>query len=413
MRIFVRTLALSFVLLLVGTLAFAQGTTGNLVGTVTSEGAGLPGVTVTITSPAMQGSRTTVSGDTGGYSFASLPPGDYSVQFDLSGMSAVTKKVRVNLAQTSRADADLRQSSLSEAITVTAAAPAALETTEVSTNFSSQTIAELPTLNRTITTAALLAPGVNDAGPNKQIIISGAQSFDNLFLVNGVVVNENLRGQPHNLFIEDAVQETTVLTGGAISAEYGRFTGGVVSTITKSGGNEFSGSLRDSLRNEAWQEKTALVGEADHLDDINSVYEGTLGGRIIRDRLWFFVAGRKEKSSTSAETTVSKIPFAQGVDEKRVEGKLTANIAAQHSLVGSYLDVKRTETNNRFGNVVDLASLADRQLPNSLKGLHYSGILTKNLLLEAQYSKMNFAFVGGGAMTHDRILGTLLRDTAT
>jgi outer membrane receptor for ferrienterochelin and colicin len=420
MKIFVRAVALFSLLLLIGGAALGQGTTGNLVGTASTDGIGVPGVTVTLSSPALQGTRTAVTEDGGAYSFPGLPPGDYTVTFELSGMQTVTRRLRVNLAQTSRADADLRPAALSEAITVTASAPAALETTEVSSNFTSETIAELPTLNRNITTAALIAPGVNDAGPNKQIVISGAQSFDNLFLVNGVVVNENLRGQPHNLFIEDAVQETTVLTGGAISAEYGRFTGGVISTITKSGGNEFHGTFRDSFRNDAWQSKTALVGEADHLDDVNSVYEGTLGGRIIRDRLWFFGAGRKEKSAISAETTpvragltASIVPFVQNVDETRVEGKLTGLITSKHSLVGSYLDVKRKETNNRFGNVVDLRSLTDRELPNQLRALHYNGIITDNFLVEASYNEMDFAFVGGGAMTRDLIEGTLLRDTNT
>ncbi|HEX8411047.1 MAG TPA: TonB-dependent receptor [Thermoanaerobaculia bacterium] len=413
MKIHVRGATLFVLLLLVVSTALGQGTSGSLIGTVTSEGNGLPGVTVTLSSPSLQGTRTAVTGEAGGYSFPSLPPGDYTVVFELEGLQTVTKKLRVNLTQTSRSDIDLRPSAVSEAITVTAAAPAALETTEISSNFTGETINELPTLNRTVATAALLAPGVNDAGPNKQIVISGAQSFDNLFLVNGVVVNENLRGQPHNLFIEDAIQETTVLSGGAISAEYGRFTGGVVSTITKSGGNEFSGSLRDSFRNDQWQSKTSFVGEADHLDDINSVYEGTLGGRILRDRLWFFAAGRQEKSSISAETVVSRIPFVQTTDETRLEGKLTGQITTNHSVVGSYLDVKRKETNNRFGNVVDLASLTPRELPNSLRGLHYNGVLTNNLFIEAQYSEMDFAFVGGGASSRDRIMGTLLRDTAT
>lgn len=412
MKIF-RSTTLVSLLLLVCASAFGQGITGSLVGTVTSEGNGLPGVTVTVSSPALQGTRTAVTGDTGGYSFPALPPGQYSVSFELSGMQTVTKKLTVALAQTARGDAELRPSAMTEAITVTASAPAALETTEVSTNFTGETISELPTLNRTINTAALMSPGVNDAGPNNQITISGAQSFDNLFLVNGVVVNENLRGQPHALFIEDAIQETTVLSGGSISAEFGRFTGGVVSTITKSGGNDFSGSLRDSLRNDSWKSKTDFVGEADHLDDINSVYEGTLGGRILRDRLWFFLAGREEKTETSAETVESRIPFVQGQDQRRVEAKLTAQVTAKHNVVGSYLDVDTTQTNNLFGNVVDVRSLTDRQLPNTLQALHYNGVLTDNLLLEAQYSMMDFAFVGGGAMTRDRIEGTLLRETGT
>ena len=71
------------------------------------------------------------------------------------------------------------------------------------------------------------------------------------------MVGENLRGQPDNLFIEDAIQEITTLSG-SISAEYGRFTGGVVSTLTKSGSNEFHGSFRDSLSNPKWTSKLRL-----------------------------------------------------------------------------------------------------------------------------------------------------------
>ena len=71
-------------------------------------------------------------------------------------------------------------------------------------------------------------------------------SFENLWLINGVVVNENSRGQSLNLFIEDAIEESNVSIG-SVSAEYGRFTGGVINVVTKSGGNRFSGSLRVSL----------------------------------------------------------------------------------------------------------------------------------------------------------------------
>lgn len=404
-------------LLLVCSTVLAQGVTSTLTGSVTTEGKALPGVTVTVSSRSLQGTRTTVTGESGGYSFAALPPGDYEVTFELAGLQPATKRVSLNLAQTSRADVDLKLSAITEAITVTASSPAALETFEISSNFQAENIENLPTL-RTLRATTLLAPGVTDAGPNKNITISGAQAFDSLFLVNGVVVNENLRGQPHNLFIEDAIQETTVLTGG-VSAEYGRFTGGVVSTITKSGGNEFSGSFRDSFTNDVWKEKTDFVDpvrgtpEPDHSDRVNNVYEATLGGRVIRDRLWFFGAGRKEKSSTTLSTVATNIPFVQGREETRWEGKLTGMVTTKHSVVGSYLDVDFTITNNRFGNIVDLRSLYDQGQPNKLTSLHYNGILTNNLLIEGQYSAMDFSFIGGGALTHDLIEGTLLRDTAT
>src|SRR5438132_5384044 len=82
--------------------AFAQ-TTGSLVGTVTSSGAPLPGVTVTITSPAMQGERTAVSGPNGDYNFAAVPPGTYSVRFEIEGMQRVTKPTNVRLGEIARA----------------------------------------------------------------------------------------------------------------------------------------------------------------------------------------------------------------------------------------------------------------------------------------------------------------------
>ena len=118
-----------------------------------------------------------------------------------------------------------------------------------------------------------------------------------------MIVNENLRGQPGPLYIEDAIQETTVLTAG-VSAEFGRFTGGVVSTITKSGGNAFSGSLRDNIMNPSWVHKTNFAAQPDHPNDIRHQFEGTYGGRIVRDRLWFFSAGRYRKVETSSGSEV-------------------------------------------------------------------------------------------------------------
>ena len=349
-------------ILLIATSAYPQ-TTASLTGTITTDGNPLPGATVTISSPALQGTRTAITGDSGGYSFPGLNPGVYSVRAELSGLAPVTRQVTLSLAQTSRADADLKVSSVSEAITVTASAPAVLETTQIARNFRSEEISKLP-VARTITGMTLLAPGVSSSGVNNQITISGAPSAENLFLVNGVVVGENLRGQPRNLFIEDALQETTVLTGG-ISAEYGRFTGGVVTAITKSGGNEFSGSLRDSLSNPDWRAKTPIPTEADHVDVTNNTYEATLGGFVLRDRLWFFGAGRKFERSDQRFTGFTNLPFVFGEDETRLEGKLTGQLTQRHTVVGSYLEIDRTEINSAFGTIVDLTSIdPDRQLPD-------------------------------------------------
>jgi hypothetical protein len=388
-----------------------QGTTGTLVGTVTSGGAPLPGVLVTISSPAMQGTRSIVTGEGGGFHFQALPPGVYTLRYELEGMQQLTKQVTIGLAQTSRGDAEMRMSSVGESLTVTASAPAVVETSQVTTNFEGQMINELPT-GREIRDITLLSPGVSEGAVNDQIVISGAMSFDNLFLVNGVVVNENLRGQPHDLFIEDAIQETTVLTGG-VSAEYGRFTGGVVSTLTKSGGNEYSGSFRDSISNPSWTSKTDYADETDPLDELNETYEATLGGRIIYDRLWFFGAGRHEDRELSEQLRLTNIPYVESSQERRWEAKLTGQVTPKHNVTASYLQTALDENNIiTFGPVVDVRSLAERTRDQTLLALGYNGVLTNNLLLEAQFSRMDDDLVRGSKV-RDLIEGTLLRDAST
>ncbi|HVS31545.1 MAG TPA: TonB-dependent receptor, partial [Thermoanaerobaculia bacterium] len=412
MKQFTKFTTVLSVLLLMAISVSAQ-TTASLTGTATSEGTGLPGVTVTISSPSLQGTRSTVTGDGGGYGFQALPPGEYTVRFELEGMQPTTRRVRVGLAQTARADADLRFSAMTEAITVTAAAPAVIETSEITTNISSALLNELP-VQRNILAAVSLSPSVAPGlagradNPNLGFSISGAASSDSVFLVNGVVVGENLRGQPHNLFIEDAVQETTIMTGG-VSAEFGRFTGGVVSTLTKSGGNEFSGSLRDSFTNPSWTAK-APNQTAENSDVLSEVYEATLGGYAVRDRLWFFGAGRMTEATQPFFTTLTNIPYDRLREETRLEGKFTGQITSKHNLVVSYLDIKDDLQNDSQFNIMDTASLINRSLPNSLLAVLYNGIVTNNLLLEGSYSKKEFAFVGSGSQFSDPINGTLLVD---
>ena len=128
------------------------------------------------------------------------------------------------------------------------------KTAQIATNFSQDLIANLPT-SRDLNSILLMAPGVHPTGPAGAFSFGGSVTFENLFLLNGVSINENIRGQAFDTAIEDAIQETTVANGG-VSAEFGRFSGGVVNIITKSGGNQFSGSLRESLNNDKWRTLT-------------------------------------------------------------------------------------------------------------------------------------------------------------
>ncbi|HEY0158033.1 MAG TPA: TonB-dependent receptor [Thermoanaerobaculia bacterium] len=423
MKIEFRNLVLLALIVLAGVSpAFAQ-TTATVTGTVTTDGAPLPGATVTITSPQMQGNRTTVTGDAGGYNFSGIPAGDYTVTIELAGMTSATRKVQVGPGQTGRADADLRVSAVSEAITVTASAPSVLETPTVSQNIQQELVEELP-IARTVNAAALLAPGVTgNTTANNQFSISGSPGYDNLIMVNGVVISEAVRSQILPLYIEDAIQETTIMTGG-VSAEYGRFTGGVINSITKSGGNEFSGSLRDSFTSPDWSDENPLqiTPAQQNVHKLGQVWEATLGGYILRDRLWFFAAGRDTETDNPVatrlvpgDTTNTSLTSSSVTTETRYEGKLTGQLTPSHTLMGSYFESESVQTNYQFTPAsYDLESLSpDRQDPRELLTARYNGIFATNLMIEAQFTDMEWGVsLGGGARFTDPIRGTIVRNRA-
>ena len=411
--------AAAFVLLFAPTL-FGQ-TTATLTGVVSSGETPVPGVTVTITSPALQGGRVTTTGEAGAFQFSALPPGDYTVKFERDGMDSVSLTTRLSLSQTARADVQMYMRGQWD-ITVVPDAPTVLETPQVATTLTLREIDRLPVQRNQLATSQL-APGVTaNVLSNGQLQIAGGAGYDNLVLVNGVVVTENVRSQMRPMYVEDAIEETTLLTG-AITAEYGRFTGGVVNTITRSGGNGFEGSLRDSMSNAAWAAQTPALEAREN--SLNHVWETTLGGAALRDRLWFFAAGRWAKNDMARQTVAvpaftaappssasPRINYTEGNDQKRYEGKLTGTIGARHALVASYFGIDTRGTNARFNaNIYDEASLTSQHDPESLGALHYDGVLAENLLLQAHLSRRTYS-LESGAETTDRIAGTLLLDRA-
>src|SRR5712671_4238860 len=242
--------------------ATAQTTNGTITGHVAdAQGLALPGVTVNASSPNLQGVRTVVTSENGDFVLSLLPSGVYTVSFELSGFQTITKTATLAPTQTLPLDATLGPAAVSETVNVVGrAADVLTQTSQVATNFKQDLLRTLPTTGD-INAVLLLAPAVHPSGPGGNYSISGAMSFESLFMVNGVTVNENIRGQANNLYIEDAIQETTVATAG-VSAEFGRFSGGVINVITQSGGNRFSGSFRDTLNNDNWRSYTLLPAGA-------------------------------------------------------------------------------------------------------------------------------------------------------
>ena len=385
--------------------AAAQGLqTGILTGTARdTQGGVLPGVTVTASSPALQGTRSAVTDQNGVYILRGLPPGAYTVRFELVGLETREEKGEVLLGSTTSVDTTMAVAGVTEAVEVTAnVTPAPLETPSLGANFGYETVNSLPT-PRTLDGIAELAPGLTDNTPNAgQVTISGAFAYDNVFLVDGVDINDNLFGSANDLFIEDAIAETQVLTAG-VPAEYGRFGGGIINAITKSGSNVFGGSFRASLTNPSWTTETPYERQEgiDRESDVSPTYEGTFGGPILRDRLWFFGAGRWADTADAGTFPELGAPVTRTEENRRVEAKGTGTFADNQTVSATYIRNATTQVRPSFTFSIDPATIIDRELPNDLFVASYNGVLGSRLFANVQYSQKQFGFRGtGGTSTN-------------
>ena len=325
-------------------LAFASAalaqTTASLTGTVTTGGQPLAGVTVTISSPALQGMRVAITGESGAYDFASLPPGHYRVVFTRPDFVAIPRNAVLRLSQTARVEGEMYPRATDLQITVTAPVEPVLERPQVSTSLTLQQIERLPVLRNQLATAQF-APGVNgNTLSNGQLQISGGPGYDNLVLVNGVVVTENTRGQMRPMYVEDAIQETTVLTG-AISAR-------VRALQRRRGQHDHEVGRQRALRLAARLARAARAGRRRRRrceareSRLNHVWESD--ARRLRDARPALVLHRRtlgEERHGAADGAVPRSPipprpppaisYAEGNDQKRWEGKLTAQLGARQT----------------------------------------------------------------------------------
>jgi hypothetical protein len=362
----------------------------------------------------LQGPRSTVTDGTGSYTLLNLPAGEYEVTFELSGFETITQKTIVQLGLFVEQNVSMRPAGLTETVRVVAETPAPIATPVVGANFTHEEIEQLAT-PRTLQGIAQLSPAVSENTPNTgQIVINGAFAFDNVFMINGVDVNDNQFAQPQNLFIEDAIQETQVLTAG-ISAEYGRFSGGVINAITKSGSNTFSGSGRVNFLNPSWTTATPFevergTADAAHPDTLQNSLEGTFGGPLLKDALWFFTSGRYQSIDSTATLAQTGAVLPTNDNNKRAEIKLTGTLAQKHTIQGGYLNDPRKRTNNSGiqAFVIDPHSEVDRENPNWYTFLNYRGVF-RNSLVEGQFSERKFSFQNEGGTDTNLVTGSPFR----
>ena len=290
---------------------------GSISGTVKdASGAIVSGVKLTLTNTGTNAKTQATSDVNGEFLFLQLPPATYSLVAESSGFKKVNvSSVLVQVDQVTRLDFALEVGSLSDSVQVEAATPL-LENDKstVSNVVDNITIASMPLNARQFLDLALLTPGTLPAANGTQgggFNVSGARSQSNLFLLDGISNMDTQVNSGLNAFrITDAVQEFAVQTSVA-TAEFGRGAGGQVSIVTKSGTNQLHGSLFEYLRNSDLDAAdfftNKLNGKKNPLH--RNQYGGTLGGPILRDKL--FVFGSYEGFRQVAPTvSTTRVPTA-------------------------------------------------------------------------------------------------------
>src|SRR2546425_2306135 len=276
----------------------SQITTGTIQGEVTDEKGGLvPGATVEIKNLDINFSRTETTGPDGRFTFLLLPPGRYTATISKPGFATIVQEnVNLTVGQSLSLPVGMKVSAVEERIVVTATPTIEVAKTESSRSLDQLTVATTPILGRMFEDLLTLTPGVSIVqGPDgDEINFNGQRGvFNNISLDGGDYNNgffgEQLGGQRAAIDITlDAVKEFQVVASGA-NAEFGRTAGGVVNVITKSGTNEIHGSGFEYFRTEAL---TAATSDGKPLTDFrHNQFGGTIGGPIIKDKLFWFGNG--------------------------------------------------------------------------------------------------------------------------
>jgi outer membrane receptor protein involved in Fe transport len=395
---------ISILSLLVTGSVFAQSTTaGSLTGQVMdASGAALPGVTVELTGTAMQGTRTAVTDSTGGYRFLNVPPGEgYKVTATLSGFAPVSKTIaRVYLGQDSKVDLTLK-AAVSEAITVTAEAPLVdVSKTTTGVNVTARQFESLPT-QRSFQQLTTLAPGVNmDMGSSRSNQLGNSPSVgassapENNYIIDGLSTTDARYGTSGTNLTMNFVEEVQVMTGG-YSAEFGRSTGGVFNVITKSGGNDLAGDVFGYISDSSWSSDRVnryAKGTEFNADVVDSTdFGASLGGPIMRDRLWFFGAVNPSKRTTDiggSHPLIGDNPTEFDQDTFNYAGKLTFAANANHNFVATAFGDPTTQEGWLIRGLNappadEAAANRKADVGSNNFNLRYNGIISQNWLVEA------------------------------
>jgi len=428
-----------------GPVLMAQTTAGSLAGSVKGKGgAPIAGARVIITSKALFNPRTLTTDEKGEWRAFLLPVGEYDILATMDGfVSSSAKNIRLGIGGNQRQDLTLaaikEQSAVVEVLGSSSSADKS--DTKAAVNYSAENLQTLATVggDRGFVGALSVAPGVvsETANGTTPVIRGGTINATN-FTVNGADVKNQLSGQVENKwYVDDNIEDVQVVLS-PLNARYGRAAGGSVNVVTKTGGNDFAGSLRSSFSRQTWNANSDLF-PVTATDDLQRSWDLVVSGPIVKDKLWFNIASILSPQSangasfnwggigwrdpravyptrnalvdqvtatdltTGAPLAGSKVPggyvfgfpqagaqFTQDTNSHYVEAKITGAISPDHTLEYAFMRSSKTTTNadpnNDLWHSVRVQSLGELKDDRKIDGLTYRGTLSSSLFVEARYT---------------------------
>ena len=390
--------------------AAAQVQYGTVSGVAVDQGQlPLPGVTVTLSGPAMQGSRSMVTDSAGRFRFIPVPPGaGYTLTLELSGFTSLERTgLVVNIGSDTAVSAQISAARVAETLSVTGER-IVLDPTKstLDTNVEWKLADTLPN-NRFFTELLSVAPGVR---PANNPMANGGFGDANLYLIDGVDTTDPIYLTWGTVINWDIIQETQVQTAG-FSAEYGRSTGAVMNLVTKSGGNAFSVLARFTQSKKNWGADFGSGKSGGGMSRLDSPDPSiAIGGPILKDKLWFFTSYEnidqtRNYSYYSSVANANANQLTNGTTSYKghyVSGKLTWQPTTSHSFMAFYnedpIDFWPLYAGWRANPY--FSPTAERSQFQGSKDLavSWTGVLSQNSLFEVKYQdhrqKLNIPAAG-------------------
>jgi hypothetical protein len=373
--------------------AYAQQT-GSIAGKVIDNSGGvLPGVTVEATSNVLPTPRTTVTEANGEYRLPALPPGDYTLKFELSGMQTVTRRAEVQLNAETTVEATLGVSGITETVEVRATTSIVdTSSAALKSGVSSEQIRSIP-IGQDYRDLIKLIPGVQVTQDTVRGPSAGGSGQDNVYQFDGVNVTLPLFGTLSSEPASHDVEQVTTVRGGARAIDFDRSGGFTMDSVSKSGTNRFSGMTQFQFQTpEMVADLTgATVSRYDQTRSWTSV---NLGGPIISDQLFFFGSYfRPTRSRDLATNAYGELPDFE-YERNEGFGKVTYTPISNVLVNASYRDSKRVETSSEFGQFSSGTSGSGSEARQRISIGELSWVLSPRSHFTAKYTNFSLETLG-------------------